>query len=752
MLQRTYQVLRPIGVGGFGRVVQARASLPMPNGSELVAIKRLKSAKAQRKGTEESFRNEALIGQYLSHPNVVKVFEFIRQGKYLLMVMEFIQGVGVDDMLALARERRRAIPLAIAVEVIKQAAEGLYHAHSALTPDLQPLHIVHRDVKPSNIMVGDDGVVRVMDFGVARWSQPRVNTTTGTIKGTLRYLSPEQARGSREIGAASDQFALGLVLAEMVMGHPVYEADHDHKVLLRALKVEVRPALEELASHSLELAQVLRRCFRVEPSDRFESVRALREALEQVPCPPCEHTLAQWAKLCREERTALATRDPERWGLPLEDITQEEPEEPTTRRTQSPRREDPLPGHPTGAQPVDNFSSTAGLGWIHDHFPSDELVDSSSGSGGDWLDVPDSTGEKLPPAPKEPEQGWALVQDFPDEHDASRLRRDLTSDEWMMNVPADVIERRARHVTDLSAERELPRGLAGSYSGAFEVDFEPPGGAPSARGPASQVNTAELLLSLLPPFAGADAAEEARALEALEAELPRRTTRSYADATTARHAVASAPAELLAAVVSDHPPVKSESEESIQPAPAAAEPSPTHYSVQRPGGDRFELRRRPRALRFAPTVGQRPAEQDSGQEAASPEPNTTLELPDSAIMPDEDVLDPPEPEGLHSTALHGRVSRPVARVLDTSSSDVHALILEDDEEIFSMKVDDGPSLLPTGVLGVNVSPMRAPEPEAAPGPQLPPTPEQLDQLAESPTTRPGLRGMLDWLVRGRRRD
>jgi len=316
-----YDILGPLGMGGFGRVWLARApSRGSAAPPVLVAIKRLRDIRVGPNAEPEkasrcleAFKYEAHIGSYLNHPNVVRLIELTElEGRYAL-VMEYVDGIGVDELIDQRRRNQLPLPPHIALEIAIQAGDGLDYAHEARGPDGKPLEIIHRDVKPSNIMVSRDGLVRVMDFGVARSALPRTQTTTGTIKGTLRYLSPEQAQGARDIGPAADQFALALVLGEMLIGRPIYDEEKDHRVLLMALTGAVGSKLSEAEQACPGVGSVLARALSAKPEARYPSVGALVNALRRLN-PPMNprYSLEQWVHLGLEERVLIEEEDT-RW-------------------------------------------------------------------------------------------------------------------------------------------------------------------------------------------------------------------------------------------------------------------------------------------------------------------------------------------------------------------------------------------------------------------------------------------------------
>lgn len=297
-----YEVIRKIGAGGFGEVLLARA-LGAEGFERIVAVKRLKGELARREGSLQGIINEARIGGLLNHPNVVQVLEFIQVGTDYLLVMEYVDGIGLQELLDLERTNVQLLEPRHAFDIIIQACEGLNYAHSARSVTGQPLKLIHRDIKPSNLMITRTGTVKVMDFGVARSVTNKGQSSTGSIKGTLRYLSPEQAEGSKEIGHESDLFSLGLVLCEMLIKRPVYEADQEHLVLLKALQGRTQDAIAEAEQKVPGTGSILRKCLANQPDERYRTADELAQALRNL-----KSRYAQGEGLARLVDDALAVR------------------------------------------------------------------------------------------------------------------------------------------------------------------------------------------------------------------------------------------------------------------------------------------------------------------------------------------------------------------------------------------------------------------------------------------------------------
>ncbi|MEO1171956.1 MAG: serine/threonine-protein kinase, partial [Myxococcota bacterium] len=201
-----YEVVRRIAVGGMGEIFLAKQA-DLVGFDRFVILKSLLPGIAKGHDAVQWFLDEARVVSKLNHPNIVSVFEVGLWENTYYIAMEYIRGVSLSELLEHVSEHGVKIPLGIVCAVVRDVAKGLHHAHTAKDINGTALSVVHRDVSPHNVMVRYDGVVKVVDFGIARATNRTVRTETGLIKGKLPYMAPEQVRGG-ELDHRSDQFSL----------------------------------------------------------------------------------------------------------------------------------------------------------------------------------------------------------------------------------------------------------------------------------------------------------------------------------------------------------------------------------------------------------------------------------------------------------------------------------------------------------------------------------------------------------------
>ncbi|MCE9670692.1 serine/threonine protein kinase [Myxococcus stipitatus] len=271
-----YEVVTPLGTGGMAQVLVARARGPEGLG-RLVALKRILPHLSADRAIVQQFLDEARIGLRLSHPNLVHVYDFGEsQGTYFI-AMELVRGVDLDRLL---RALKRPLTPPEAVAVVSQGLYGLHAAHLLKGEDGAPMNLVHRDMSPHNLMVGFDGRVKVLDFGVAKARAQRVVTLPGIVKGKPLYMSPEQARGQR-LDARSDLFAMGLILYEALTGRRAFDRG-DEVASMHAICLDRLTRPDTIPQDVWEVMEV---ALAKAPQERYASAREMADRLVEVCAP-----------------------------------------------------------------------------------------------------------------------------------------------------------------------------------------------------------------------------------------------------------------------------------------------------------------------------------------------------------------------------------------------------------------------------------------------------------------------------------
>jgi serine/threonine protein kinase len=258
-----YRLVKELGRGAMGIVY--RAEDPMLNRTVAVKCIILMDEPAVRADYEARFFQEAKAAGGLNHPNLVTIHDVGREGDVAYMAMELLEGADLREMTARGR-----MPLALALELMAQAAEGLAHAHEH--------GVVHRDIKPGNIMVVRGRVAKIMDFGIARVRASDVKTQTGAILGSPRYMSPEQVTG-QPADRRSDIFSLGVVLHELAAGEPPFSASTVTQLMHQIATATPRPPSASNPAAPPMLDLIVARALQKQPADRYQSAAELASDL-----------------------------------------------------------------------------------------------------------------------------------------------------------------------------------------------------------------------------------------------------------------------------------------------------------------------------------------------------------------------------------------------------------------------------------------------------------------------------------------
>ena len=278
-----YQLLEKLGEGASASVYRGVRSGPMGFRKE-VAIKQLRPHVAEGRKAIRALVNEARLGGFLRHANVVEVYEFDKVDDIYFIAMELVQGYALDKVIKRIPEQG-AIPPRIVLQIAMQICKGLAYAHTAADDKDQPMNLVHRDLKPANVMLKRQGIVKIMDFGIARADTNLFLTQMeGTTKGTPSYMSPEQTVGDKDdpLDHRSDLFSLASLMAEMITGEVAFKGDKVYEILNKIAHAETTAVLHKAEQRLPELVPVLERAFQRRPEKRYGSADEMGRDIAQV--------------------------------------------------------------------------------------------------------------------------------------------------------------------------------------------------------------------------------------------------------------------------------------------------------------------------------------------------------------------------------------------------------------------------------------------------------------------------------------
>lgn len=271
---RSYQLGPRIAAGGMGEVYNA-ASADL---NRDVAVKRMLDAVTSEDDLKLMFLREVAVAATLEHHNVVEVLDAGQNGLELFLVMEFVDGPALAEIVEVLRLQNKILPVEVSCHIVSSVALGLAHAHERCLPDGTPLGIVHRDVAPENVLISTDGVPKIVDFGLAKLSGHSL-TQPGVVRGRPRSLSPEQARGDTT-DVRSDIFSLGTMLFELCAGQPLYPNEALASLLWKVAAGDYGDIEPRLTHIDPGLVEIIKTAIAVNPEDRYRSAREMDRALD----------------------------------------------------------------------------------------------------------------------------------------------------------------------------------------------------------------------------------------------------------------------------------------------------------------------------------------------------------------------------------------------------------------------------------------------------------------------------------------
>ncbi|MEQ9498645.1 MAG: protein kinase [Deltaproteobacteria bacterium] len=272
-----YRLYEQIGRGGMATVWLATRE----GSSDLCVLKRLRGDRDLDRDVPARFVREAHLCTLLDHPNIARVVDAGRVDDDFFIAFEYVSGISVYDVLRALHPKKQVLPFAITVAIAEQLLDGLAFAHTARDGDGAAMNLVHRDLSPANVMLGFDGRVKVIDFGVASAQVDALKTSPGKVFGTMRYMSPDQALG-RPLDARSDLYTVGVVLYEMLCGAPVIPRSKKlawKDAFKQILETWPAPLAEAAPLVPRSLAFAVERAFAKAPEDRWPDAESMREAV-----------------------------------------------------------------------------------------------------------------------------------------------------------------------------------------------------------------------------------------------------------------------------------------------------------------------------------------------------------------------------------------------------------------------------------------------------------------------------------------
>lgn len=274
-----YVVYEQLGQGGMAVVHRAEKS-GIEGFNKVVALKRMLPHVAANEEMVRAFVREARLASYLRHGNVAQTYELGKVDDIYFIAMELVEGRNLREVLRRLAQNGSSMPVPIAMNIVNQICDALDYAHNLCDHDGQRLGIIHRDVSPANIIVSDEGIVKLIDFGIAKASAQGMQTMSGTIKGKFGYMAPEYLAG--RIDARADLFAVGVIAHELLTNRPLFSTGDDMKTLLRVRELQIEPPsrTNRLVPHDID--EIIMTALERDPDKRWQHATALRNAMTTV--------------------------------------------------------------------------------------------------------------------------------------------------------------------------------------------------------------------------------------------------------------------------------------------------------------------------------------------------------------------------------------------------------------------------------------------------------------------------------------
>ncbi len=277
--QQRYRVVEKLESGGMAEVFRAESE-GLQGFKKQVAIKRVLPHLSEKKKFISMFLDEARLSAQLSHSNCVQVFDIGVGDSAYFIVMEFVEGANLKSVADAIRKQGKEFPVQAAVFIAHEICKGLAYAHELKDPQGMPMHIVHRDMSPPNVLITKFGEIKIVDFGLAKANSQLEKSEPGIIKGKFSYLSPEAALG-QEVDARTDIFAVGIILWELIAGQRLFLGETDFQTVKKVQQAVIPPLVPINKHVTPELERIVQKALARDPAQRYATARDLGKDLSR---------------------------------------------------------------------------------------------------------------------------------------------------------------------------------------------------------------------------------------------------------------------------------------------------------------------------------------------------------------------------------------------------------------------------------------------------------------------------------------
>lgn len=275
-----YEVYERLGVGGMASVHRAKKR-GIAGFARVVALKRLLGHLAEDDNFVQSFVREARLASQLQHTNIIQIYDLGRVDQVYYIAMEYVRGRDLRHVLRQARYAVGPPPIAITLALLHQLCDALDYAHTLTDDTGAPMGLIHRDISPANLLVGHDGHLKIIDFGIAKARPVGLQTHSGHVKGKFSYMAPETTRGD-EIDHRSDIFSAGIIAWELLTARPLFASKTDYKTITNVREKQVEPPSQLNPDCPTDLDAIVFAALSRDRSSRWASAGAMRNALDVV--------------------------------------------------------------------------------------------------------------------------------------------------------------------------------------------------------------------------------------------------------------------------------------------------------------------------------------------------------------------------------------------------------------------------------------------------------------------------------------